>query len=128
MSFNSAKCKILGISRSYNPVIRPYQMGNILIGPVDSYRDLGFTVTKDLSCKVRIDSITKKANRSLGLMNRACGFKAPMQAKKLVYVSMVRRKLEVGIPVWCAFYTKNLIKIEGDQSRATRFIVGSDMD
>lgn len=74
-------------------------MGNILIGPVDSYRDLGFTVTKDLSCKVRIDSITKKANRSLGLINRACGFKAPMQAKKLVYVSMVRRKLEVGIPV-----------------------------
>ena len=38
--------KILRISRSLNPVIYLYQMGSILIGSVDSYRDLGFTVTK----------------------------------------------------------------------------------
>lgn len=83
MPFNSTKCKILGISRSFNPVIRPYQMGNILIGPVDSYviSDLQ-TVTKDLSWKVHIDSITKKANCSVGFIMHSCGFKDPMQASK----------------------------------------------
>lgn len=103
-------------------------MGNILIGPVDSYCDLGFTVTKDLSWKVRIDSITENVNRSLGFIKCTCGFKAPMQAtcKKLLYVSMVCSKLEVGVPVWSAFYKKNLIKIEGVQRRATRFIISSD--
>ena len=90
-------------------------MGNILNSPVDSYRDLGFTITKDLSWKVHIDSITKKANRSLGFIKRTCVFKAPMQAKKLLYFSMVRSKLEVGGPVWSAFHKKNLIKIEGVQ-------------
>ena len=49
-----------------------------------------------------------------------------MQAKKLVYVSMVRSKLDVRIPVWSAFHKKNLIKIEGVQRRVTRFIVPSD--
>ena len=125
MSFDTTKCKILRISRSFNPVIHPNQMGNILIGPVDSCRDLGFTVTKDLSWKVHIDSITEKANRSLGFIKRTRGFKAPMQAKKLLYVSMVRSKLEVGVPVWSAFHK---IKIEGVQRRATRFIVRPNMD
>ena len=37
-------------------------------------------------------------------------------------------KLEVGVPVWSAFHKKNLIKIEGVQRRAARFIVRSDMD
>ena len=116
ISFNSTKCKILRISRSFNPVIHPYQMGNILIGPVDSYRDLGFTVTKDLSWKVHIDSITKKANRFLGFIKRTCEFKAPMQATKLAYVSKVRSKLEVWFPVWSAFHKKKLMKIEGVRS------------
>ena len=111
--------------KAFNPVIHPYQMGNNLIGPVDSYRDLGFTVTKDLSWKVLIDSITKKANRSFGFIKRTCGFKAPMQAKKVLYVSMVHSKLEVGVPVWSAFHKKNLIKIEGVQCRATKFVVRS---
>ena len=79
----NAKCKILRISRSFNPVIHLYQMRNILIGPVDSYviSDLQ-TVTKDLSWKVHIDSITKKANCSVGFIMHSCGFKDPMQASK----------------------------------------------
>ena len=51
-----------------------------------------------------------------------------MQAKRLLYVSMVHSKLEVGVPVWSAFHKKNLIKIEGVKRTATRFIVRSDMD
>ena len=96
MPFNSTKCKILGISRSFNPVIRPYQMGNILIGPVDSYRDLGFTVTKDLSCKVRIDSVTKKANRSLSFINRTVGSKLPCKLKSYFMFQWYEESWKLG--------------------------------
>ena len=60
-------------------------MRNILIGPVDSYviSDLQ-TVAKDLSWKVHIDSITKKANCSLGFIKHTCGLKDPMQTNKLL--------------------------------------------
>ena len=74
ISFNSTKCKIPRISRSSNPVVHPYQMGSKLIGSVDFYHDLGFTFTKNLGWKVHVDSITKKANRSLGFIKRTCGF------------------------------------------------------
>ena len=51
-----------------------------------------------------------------------------MQAKKLLYLTMVRRKLEVGVPVWSSHRKENLMKIEGVQRRATRFILRSDID
>ena len=62
------------------------------------------------------------------IAKRTCGFKAPVQAKKLLYLTMVRSKLEVGIPVWSSHRKENLTKIEGVQRRATRFILRSDID
>ena len=50
-----------------------------------------------------------------------------MQAKKLLYLTMVRSKLEVGVPVWSSHHKKNLMKIEGVQRRVTRFILRSDI-
>ena len=48
-----------------------------------------------------------------------------MQAKKVLYLTMVSSKLEVGVPVWLSHRKENLMKIEGVQRRATRFIVRS---
>ena len=50
-----------------------------------------------------------------------------MQAKKLLYLTMVRSKLEVGVPVWSSHRKENLMKIEGVQRSATRFILRSDI-
>ena len=50
-----------------------------------------------------------------------------MQVKKLLYLTMVRSKLEVGVPVWSSHRKENLMKIEGVQRSATRFILRSDI-
>lgn len=84
-------------------------------------------VASALTWKVHVDSTAKKANRSLGYIKCTCGFKAPVQAKKLLYSTMVRSKLEVGVPVWSSHRKENLTKIEGVQRRATRFILRSDI-
>ena len=102
-------------------------MGDNFISPVNVYRDLGFMVASDLTWKVRVDSIAKKANRSLGYIKRTCGFKTPVQAKKLLYLTMVHSKLEVGVPVRSSHRKENLMKIAGVQRVATRFILRSDI-
>ena len=66
MQFNS-RCKILRITRSLHPHSYPYYMGDNFINPVNVYLDLGLMVASDLTWKVHVDSIAKKANRSLGL-------------------------------------------------------------
>ena len=66
MQFNS-RCKILPITRSLHPHSYPYYMGDNFINPVNVYLDLGLMVASDLAWKVHVDSIAKKANRSLGL-------------------------------------------------------------
>ena len=124
MQFNSSKCKILCITRSLNPHSYPYYMGDNFINPANVYRDLRFMVASDLTLKVRVDSIAKKANRSLGYIKRTCGFKASVQAKKLLHLTIVRSKLEVGVPVWSSHRKENLMKIEGVQRR---FILRSDI-
>lgn len=107
--------------------MHPYYMGDNFIKSVNVYRDLGFMVASDLTWKVHVDSIANKANRSLGYIKCTCGLKAPVQAKKLLYLTMVRSKLEVGVPVWSSHRKENLMKIEGVQRRATRFILRSDI-
>ena len=64
MQFNSSKRKILRITSSLHPRSYPYYMGDNLINSVNGYRDLGFMVASDLTWKVHVDSIAKKANRS----------------------------------------------------------------
>ena len=125
MQFNSSKCKILLITRSLNLHSYPYYTGDNFINPVNVYRDLRFMVASDLTWKVHVDSIAKKANCSLGYIERTCGFKAPVQAKKLLHLTIVRSKPEVGVPVWSSHRNENLI--EGVQRRATRFILRSDI-
>ena len=128
MQFNSRKCKILRITRFLHPHSYPYCMGDNFINPVNVYRDLGFMVASDLTWKVHVDSIAKKANCSLGYIKRTRGFKVPVQAKKLLYLTMVCSKLKVGVPVWSSHRKENFMKIEGVQRRATtRFILRSDI-
>ena len=50
-----------------------------------------------------------------------------MQAKRLLYLTVVRSKLEVGVSVWSSHRKENLMKIEGVQRRDTRFILRSDI-
>ncbi|KAK2555174.1 hypothetical protein P5673_023150, partial [Acropora cervicornis] len=121
--------KAVGLDSLSPRVLRECADIHNFINPVNVYRDLGFMVTSDLTWKVHVDSVAKKASRSLGYIKRTCGFKAPVQAKKLLqlYLTMVRSKLEVGVLVWSSHRKENLMKIEGVQRSATRFILRSDI-
>ena len=77
-----------------------------------------------MSWDVHINNIIKKANRNLWFIKRTIGPYAPTQAKKTLYLTLVRSILEYCTIIWAPITRQNLIHIESIQRRATKFITG----
>ena len=92
--FNIEKCKVLTVSRSRTPVNFNYSINGSVLEKVDSFTDLGVTVSHDLSWGHHISSIISKCNQTLGMVKRSIGFKAQSSLKSKLYQSLVRSKLE----------------------------------
>ena len=69
LSFNAIKCKHVRFGTS-SPHI-PYSINGTPLELVFSYKDLGVTISSDLSFSVHIDSVLSKAYKSLGLIRRS---------------------------------------------------------
>ena len=81
-----------------------------------SYRDLGIIMSHDLSWKNHHDFILSKAYRFLGLLRRTFSTVHCNQAKKILYLSLVRSQLMYCSPIWRPQFLKDI------QRRATKFI------
>ena len=70
---------------------------------------------------VLVDKIAKKANASLGMLQRNLRF-CPETCRKTAYTSHVRSLLEYSSTVWDPHVQKEIDKIEGIQRRAAIYI------
>ncbi len=61
--FNTAKCKVLNVSKKIIKVERSYEINSAALETVTHITDLGITVTNDLSWNRHIEEITIKANK-----------------------------------------------------------------
>lgn len=121
MSFNISKCHLLRISRKKEPITYDYTMHGAILSTVTSATYLGIEINSKLTWHNHVDTITAKANRSLGLLRRNLK-NAPQETKSLAYQSITRPLLEYGSVVW-APHTENLItQVEAVQRRAARFV------
>ncbi len=123
MNFNTAKCKIMSITRRMTPVIFNYSINDTLLEHVNSFNDLGIIVDKNLKWDNYIKSKVSKANSMLGLVKRTLGFRAPIKAKKLLYNSLVKSVFDYGSIIWNGCSKECLGLIEGVQRRATKYIL-----
>ena len=64
MKFNASKCKVLTITRKKHE----YHLGEVNIQRVQEKKDLGVTITKNLTWDSHVTRIVLKANRMLGLL------------------------------------------------------------
>ena len=87
-----------------------------------SYRDLGIIMSHDLSWKNHHDFILSKAYRFLGLLRRTFSTVDCNQAKKILYLSLVRSQLMYCSPIWRPQFLKDIQRFENIQRRATKFI------
>jgi len=104
-----------------------YTLNSIILERVYEFNDLGVIVTSDLSWNKHISLKVAKASQMLGLIKRGIGHHAPMQVKKLFYISLVRSVLSYGSVVW-APNKEDLARLESIQRRATKYILNEYTD
>ena len=70
MSFNPFKCQVLHITRANCPIQTRYIVHSTVLESVPSAKYLGVTISANLSWTPHIDSVSKKANQTLGFFKK----------------------------------------------------------
>ena len=98
-----------------------YFLCSTVIQPVQSVRDLGVMIDRDLKFHEHTSLVTNKANHILGLIKRSFSY---LDSDMLVhlYRSMVRPILEYGHVIWGSHYLLDQKKVETIERRATKSI------
>jgi ribonuclease P/MRP protein subunit RPP40 len=121
LPLNSDKCGVLHIGNT-NPK-HTYRINGKELASFDNYRDLGVTVSFDLSWSNHILKITKKANSMLFLLNKVFRKSSPPIFVKL-YKTYVRPVLEYANCFWTPVLQRDIQLLESVQRRATRVPFG----
>ena len=121
MSFNVKKCNIMRITRSRTPITKFYTLGGQILDEVNQAPYLGVLISEELEWAPHINSITSKANSTLGFIRRNLK-QCPKDLKELAYMSLVRSKLEYAAGTWDPHHEYNINKLERVQRCAARFV------
>ena len=93
IGLNVSKCKTIRLSLKQTEETSHYSVQDNTIEQVNSYRDLGITVTQDLSWSQQHSKICGKAYMSLNLIRRIIPTNYSTNLKKQLYLSLVRTHL-----------------------------------
>ena len=87
------------ISHKQDKSNHQYYLSNAMLKCVDSYKDLGVIMSRDLSWSNHVGASVNKANRVLGLLKRTIGSKN-RGIFSVLHRSLLRPPLEYASPVW----------------------------
>ena len=121
MKLNAPKCGYMNLNKVSSPL--SLYLNGLPLKPLDHVKDLGLTYTKTLSFHEHISSITSKANRISGFIQRNFFLQ---ETKVALFKMFVRPRLE-----YCSFIFSNLrkseiINVERVQRNFTRRLIVSD--
>ena len=122
LSFNVPKIVHLRFSKYSASQSLKYFINRQEICTSQSHRDLGVTVSSNLSWTSHYNNICSKAYRTLGLLQRSISCTS-IKARKLLYVVLVRSQLTYCSCIWRPNLIKDIIMLEKVQRRATKFIL-----
>ena len=114
LSFNAMKCVNLRFSAGLS-VDHSYYIRGQPVAWKWSYRDLGIIMSHDLSWKNHHDFKLSKAYRFLGLLRRTFFAVDCNQAKKILYLSLVRSQLMYCSPIWRPQFLKDIQSFDKDE-------------
>ena len=118
MHFNPDKCEVMRITHRKDKTKPIYSLGGHF-RPVENTKDLGVTISSDLSWGKHVFATVNKANMVLGIIKRSIGTNN-QGVFSLLYKSLVRPILEYAAPVWSPYLIKDIAALEKVQRRASR--------
>ena len=102
LTFNPDKCNVISIKgNAPQPnLTKSCNMGGKELSSMAKVTDLGIQVDDHLDWSGQIRSMVKKANTKMWLLIRNIGFNTHFKAKKSIYMSFVRSKVEYCSTIW----------------------------
>ena len=100
-----------------------YLLNNQVLAVSNSHKDLGVIISANLDWSDHYNHICSQAYRTLGLLRRTFKNCTSANAKKLLYLSLVRSKLTYCSCVWRPHFIKDIVTLEKVQRRATKFVL-----
>ena len=123
MKFNASKCKVLTITRKKTPVNHEYHLGDVNIQRVQEEKDVGVTITRNLTWDSHVMRIVLKANGMLGLLKRTCPLMTDINVRQTLYLSLMKSQLTYAMEVWSSASVNLRTILERVQRRATCWIL-----
>ena len=74
--------------------------GNHSLIHVESQKDLGVAVTKDLKWKAHINNVVAKGYKMLGFLQRHTCKSFDLATRRLLYLTLVRSQVDSASEVW----------------------------
>ena len=122
--FNENKFVHIRFNSTNSVSTASYRIGGREIERKTHHKDLGVIYNNNLIWTEHYDYIIVKAYNTLGLLRRT--FKNNnIQAKKQLYISLVRSQLLYCSQIWRPQLIKDIIKLERIQRRATKYILNN---
>ena len=113
MSFRPEKCEVIHITTKKKHTLYNYTLQCHTLSSVPQIQYLGVHTSHDLKWNAHINSISSKANQTLGFLKRNLRINSST-SKENAYKSIVRPKLEYCNTVWDPKSTQN--PKDGDKS------------
>ena len=127
LSLNELKCSAISFTTkapsNNSPILFKYEANEKQISSKYNQKDLGITVSADLSWRPHYQLIISEAYKMLGLLRRVFSKSLSISAKRSLYVSLVCPHLLYCSPIWHPYLLADIRTLELVQRRATKFII-----
>ena len=120
--FNQSKCKYQCITRKKSPVQPTYNINETPLESCDTEKDLGVWVSSNLTSDKQVTEQCAEATKLLGFVRRASRYIQSTQARRTLYLSIVRCHLGYATQVWSPQSISLLKRVENVHLRATKLI------
>jgi hypothetical protein len=121
MHFHPDKCTVVSVTQKRKTISHTYQLHGHTLEKADSAKYLGITIQNNLKWDKHINTITAKANQSLGFIKRNLKVHSPA-IKEHAFKALVRPKLEYCNTIWDPHTQQQKLQIEKIQRRAARYV------
>ena len=122
LKLNITKCHLINFNRDTHNIALHLGPLRTTLPVVETEKDLGVTFDKFLSFRDHITTTVNKANSTLNLIRRSFNLKH-VNIFKMIFISLVRSKLEYAASVWNPYQIGLIKQLESVQRRATKFIL-----
>ena len=107
----------------FNNPNHPYFLNGQQLQTIETQRDLGILVAKNLKFSTHVRSITSKAQKLLGLIKNTFVSREPSVIMP-TFCALVRSVLEYGSVIWSPYTARDIQAVEKIQRRATKMVRG----